>query len=106
MYETIEALIKSKTDKKQKIILSHFLETFQTNSSHITVSEFDNHYEIIVYHQSNSPNYTGGAEQYLLDKQTGKWTMGWHEHPMQIQPIQIEPHEKNDADLSPETGVA
>jgi hypothetical protein len=41
----------------------------------------DDHYEIIVTHPSTETG-TGGAEQYFLNKKTGRWEMGWHEHPM------------------------
>jgi hypothetical protein len=54
----------------------------------ITVEEFENYFEIIVSHPSFEDSYgnvfSGGAEQYFLDKEKGKISMGWHEHPMQM----------------------
>ncbi len=51
------------------------------------VTEHKDYYEIIVTRIS-SKEYTGGAEQYYLDKKTGKSKMGWHEHPMPLPEIQ------------------
>jgi hypothetical protein len=67
-----------------------YLETFKAafglTDDHLVNDEGD-HFEIIVTHPSTD-NATGGAEQYLMDKKTGKWRMGWHEHPM---PMRMDP---------------
>jgi hypothetical protein len=86
---SIEDLIKSKNDKKQVTILTHFFETHQEESVRMIVTESKDLYEIIVYHPS-SPGLKGGVEQYFLNKKTGESHMGWHEHPMKIQEYIIE----------------
>ena len=46
-----------------------------------TIDDHGETFEIVVQHAS-AGDATGGAEQYILDKKTGKWKMGWHEHPL------------------------
>lgn len=50
------------------------------------VTEYESYFEIIVIHPGFTDTagnvFTGGAEQFLLDKKTGATSMGWHEHPM------------------------
>ncbi|MFH1024187.1 MAG: hypothetical protein V1809_12475 [Planctomycetota bacterium] len=93
---SIEDLIKSKKDKKQIAILTHFFET-QQKESKMTVTERNDLYEITVHHPS-SPGLQGGAEQYFLDKKTGEWKMGWHEHPMKMRESIIQQKDPGDAD--------
>ncbi len=83
----IEKAIELVNDEKQRKILTQFKDGCKKDDN-ITVTEFENYYEIIVSHHTitHSPDerYTGGAEQYFLDKKTGKTKMGWHEHPMRL----------------------
>ena len=72
-------LIQNKNHKK---MLREFQTRFSEKNSFI-VTSLDTHFEIIVSRPSTG-DYTGGAEQYFLDKQTGTVKMGWHEHPMAI----------------------
>ncbi len=60
--------------------LKAFKAAFGVRDDHLVNDEGD-HYEIIVHHPCTD-DATGGAEQYIMDKKTGKWRMGWHEHPM------------------------
>jgi len=66
--------------------LKAFKAAFNVTDDHLVNDEGD-HFEIIVTHPSTD-GATGGAEQYIMDKKTGKWRMGWHEHPM---PIRMDP---------------
>ena len=62
------------------------VETFKAGfapTDDFAVNDQGGQIEIVVTHPSTD-GATGGAEQYILDKKTGKWSMGWHEHPMQI----------------------
>lgn len=63
--------------------LSAFKAAFGADDN-FDVTDKGDHFEIIVSHPSTESE-TGGAEQYFLDKKTGKWRMGWHEHPMRLQ---------------------
>lgn len=64
-------------------VLSVFKGAFGSEDT-FDVNDKGDHYEIIVSHPSTE-SHTGGAEQYFLDKKTGKWRMGWHEHPMPME---------------------
>lgn len=81
---TIEEAIKAKKDRHQIAILTRFLEAHKGAAERISVVEHETRYEITV-HRTSSASETGGAEQYFLDKTTGEWKMGWHEHPMPLQ---------------------
>jgi len=75
----IDKAIELVTDKKCKeILIQHKIEH---EYSEISVTEKEDIFETIVTHPSTEYK-TGGAEQYFIDKKTGKSTMGWHEHPM------------------------
>lgn len=74
--ETVELI----PDGKQKKMLLKFKRRFEKGDSFLVTSRKDC-FEIIVTHSSDG-DYTGGAEQYFLDKETGETKMGWHEHPM------------------------
>lgn len=62
------------------------------------VAQHETSFEFIVSHASHDGR-TGGAEQYFMDKKTGKITMGWHEHPMPM-PEMIE-EKVEDKPISP-----
>lgn len=70
-------LVKSETHKK---FLLDFKSQYLDSESILVTSNYKN-FEIIVSHKSTA-EYTGGAEQYFLDKKTGEIKMGWHEAPM------------------------
>ena len=78
----IEKAIGLVQNQKHKKMLRDFKNSFSKKDSFI-VTSLEDQFEIIVTHPSTD-GFTGGAEQYLLDKQTGKYKMGWHEHPMQF----------------------
>lgn len=85
----IDEMIEMKKDDPQQV---RFLKVFKSKYDKInqfSVTEFSNHYEIIVS-RPGKEGYTGGAECYRLDKKTGKTEMIWHEHPMKIPEIDIE----------------
>lgn len=67
-------------DLDQACVIKTFKAAFAVTDDFVVNDEGD-HYEIIVTHPSTEGR-TGGAEQYILDKKTGEWKMGWHEHPM------------------------
>jgi hypothetical protein len=90
---SMEDLIKSTKDKKQAAILTRFVESFQKGHESLIVTESNDNYEIIVSHRYNSDEderVWESAEQYFLDKKTGKWGMGWHEHPMKTEEFIME----------------
>lgn len=66
--------------QRQRTFLTDFMNHFEESDS-IRVTDYPDHYEIIATRPSFK-GMTGGAEQYFLDKETGKGEMGWHEHPM------------------------
>ncbi len=78
----IDAAIESIPDGKQKKMLLKFKRRFEKGAA-FNVTSRKACFEIIVTHRSDKDR-TGGAEQYFLDKKTGQWKMGWHEHPMAI----------------------
>ena len=78
----IDRAIELVTDNHQKQILSDFKRQFAPDGN-LRVTSQGGQFEIIVSHPSQD-NYTGGAEQYLLNKATGHYEMGWHEHPMPL----------------------
>ena len=78
----IDSAIELVTDNYQKKILADFKRHFSPEDS-IRVTSQGGQFEIIVTHPSQD-NYTGGAEQYFLNKETGRYEMGWHEHPMPL----------------------
>ena len=89
----IEKAIEILDNEDYRNILSQFMEAHK--DSQITVTEKQDVFEAIVHHPSYSlsenEHYTGGAEQYFIDKTTGSSKIGWHEHPMKIHnPIQGE----------------
>ena len=90
----IDRAIELVTDSHQKKFLSDFKRQFSPDDSMRVISQ-SGQFEIIVSHPSQD-NYTGGAEQYFLDKATGRYEMGWHEHPM---PLQIPEGEETGAGL-------
>ena len=81
---TLESLIGRKLSAKQRRILTSFRKAFPDCDLHIR--EHLRYYEIVVQRHSETTPEKGlvsaGAEQYFLDKKTGLWKMGWHEHPM------------------------
>ena len=79
----IDSAIALVTDNHQKKMLSDFKRHFPPDDS-MRVTDQGGRFEIIVSHPSRD-NYSGGAEQYFLDKATGRYEMGWHEHPMPLQ---------------------
>ena len=79
----IDSAIALVADNHQKKILSDFKRHFPPDDN-MRVTSQGGQFEIIVSHPSRD-NYTGGAEQYFLDKATGRYKMGWHEHPMPLQ---------------------
>ena len=78
----IAKAIEMATEEKHKKWLTEFMRSYK--DCHMTVSERADAFEVIVSHPNIVDNYTGGAEQYFIDKRTGAITMGWHEHPMRI----------------------
>ena len=78
----LEQAIGLMQNKKYRNLLREFTTRFSKKDSFYVTSHED-HFEIIVSHPSTG-DYTGGAEQYFLDKHTGMVKMGWHEHPMAI----------------------
>ena len=78
----IDSAIELVTDSRQKKFLADFKRQFSPDDS-MRVTSQDGQFEIIVLHPPQD-NYTGGAEQYSLDKETGRYEMGWHEHPMPL----------------------
>lgn len=82
-YIEIEKTIELIDVEKYRKMLIKFKSRFQEDDSFLVTSHSDC-FEIIVTHPSQG-NYSGGAEQYFLDKKTGESKMGWHEHPMEIQ---------------------
>ncbi len=80
----IDEAIKLQKNQKQRNILSQFRNQYQIDD-HITVQEYEDHWEIIVDHPDTDDGFTGGAESYKVHKQTGKSEMIWHEHPMEIE---------------------
>lgn len=84
---TIDEQMRVTQDEKLQAMLLRFRDTHQKEGERLTVTEHPDHYEIVV-HRESSGGYTGGAEQYLLDKTTGEWKMGWHEHPMELPEIE------------------
>ena len=78
----IEKAIGLVQNKKHKKMLRDFRASFSAKGSFI-VTSLEDQFEIVVTHPSTD-GFTGGAEQYFLNKQTGKFKMGWHEHPMEI----------------------
>jgi len=61
-------------------VLVKFKAAFAATDDFVVTDRGDN-FEITVTHESKE-GATGGAEQYILNKETGEWRMGWHEHPM------------------------
>ncbi len=59
------------------------------------VTDHPEHYEIIVSHPSGD-GFSGGAEQYFVDKETGQARMGWHEHPVELG-VEVEEVETEEA---------
>ena len=92
----IESFMKDVDDETQRRFLQRFLDTIGLERAFVSITPRQADYEIIVVHRSSIEGYTGGAEQYFLDKITGKWKMGWHEHPM-AEPV------TQSVDLVPET---
>jgi len=79
---SLQAMIERVNDERQRAILFQFESRLQEGDT-TSVTEYEDHYEIIVVHAPED-GYTGGAEGYLLDKETGKVEMIWHEHPMEL----------------------
>jgi len=88
----INEMIKLKEGNQNQIKLLKEFKKQYGDTHRMTVSEFKDHYEIIVSHP-NSNEYTGGAECYRLNKKTGITEMIWHEHPMEIPDINKEEDE-------------
>ena len=76
----IEQAVPLIKDDRQKQMLMDFKCRFNDGDS-FAVTSHPNNFEIMVSHPSDD-NSTGGAEQYFLDKNTGKIKVGWHEPPM------------------------
>lgn len=79
----IDEAVELIPDLKQKKMLLKFKRRFEKGAAFLVTSRKDC-FEIIVTHSSDG-DYTGGAEQYFLDKETGKTKMGWHEHPIRTE---------------------
>lgn len=77
--DKVIALVKSDTHKK---FLNDFKNAYTSEDSILVTSHYG-HFEIIVSHP-DTVDYTGGVEQYFLDKRTGNSKMGWHESPRPI----------------------
>ena len=92
---SIDQMIKLARDQKQKEILTKFKSTLSDDDTTF-VTEYEDHYEVTVVHASSEDGYTGGAEGYSIDKTTGKSKMMWHEHPMELRELVIEPDDKGD----------
>ena len=94
MKRDIERFILGRKDPKQREFLRRFMENHVNEGDVVRlVNEDENAYEFIVSHPGEK-GWTGGAEQYFLDKKTGDVTMGWHEHPMQVPEIVVEPPDR------------
>lgn len=82
-----EDILKSIKNDKHRHLLSQFIDSCGKDDN-ISITEHEHSFEIIIDHPSYADGkgnrYTGGAEQYILDKKTGKIGMGWHEHPMKL----------------------
>ena len=79
---SLQAMIERVKDERQRAILSQFESTLQEGDTAF-VTEYGDRYEIVVVHAPED-GYTGGAEGFSLDKETGKIEMIWHEHPMEL----------------------
>lgn len=79
----IDKAIELEKSDTNKNILINFKKTFSPEDMMLVTSHYD-YFEIIVSHP-DTVDYTGGAEQYYVDKKTGNSKMGWHESPMPIQ---------------------
>ena len=82
-----EKSVETIKDEKYKKLVSQFIKGCEPGAN-ISITEHEDYFEIIVSHPSTTDpsgkTYSGGAEQYFLDKKTGKTKMGWHEHPMEM----------------------
>ncbi len=78
----ITQILNQLKNERYRALLQKFRETHP--EAKIMVTEYSDRFELLVTHPA-SANRTGGAEQYFIDKATGKVTMGWHEHPMELQ---------------------
>ena len=74
----INSAIELMTDNRQKKFQADFKRYFSPDDR-----SRGGQLEIIVSHLFLD-NYTGRAEQYSLNKETGRYEMGWHEHPMPL----------------------
>jgi len=74
-------------DVGQQQALRQFQEQCDA-AAEVYVTAYEAYFEIIVVHPVFTDTagnvFTGGAEQFLLDKKTGATSMGWHEHPMPL----------------------
>jgi hypothetical protein len=80
--EIDKAIALVKSDKHKKF-LSDFKNAYTSEDSILVTSHYG-HFEMIVS-PPDTVDYTGGAEQYFLDKRTGNSKMGWHESPVPIE---------------------
>ncbi len=85
---TLDEAIESAPNETLRRKLSE-LKARLEEGDEVFVEEMETHYEIIIVHaaftDAAGDTYTGGAEQMLLNKSTGAWEEGWHEHPMLIE---------------------
>jgi hypothetical protein len=82
-YNTFDDLLKAKKENKSQLkILENFRNKY-TEKDRFYIEEYQDYYQITVSHKSTE-GYSGGAECYKIDKQTGETEMLWHEHPMKI----------------------
>ncbi len=93
-----QALQQIQNETYRKFLLK-FREQF-SEQDRITITEHPEYFEAIVSHPDTRTEdgqiYTGGAEQYFINKKSGEVTMGWHEHPMIIEEIQKKPIDKDE----------
>lgn len=79
----IDEAIELQEEPQKRSVLLQFRSQYQ-HDDRITVREYQDYWEIIVDHPDTGDDYTGGAECYRVDKQSGVSEMIWHEHPMEI----------------------
>jgi hypothetical protein len=87
-YIPIAEAIELVKDPHLQTFLSGFAKGLSDRDDAVVAEHLDR-FEFIVSHASHG-NCTGGAEQYFMDKMTGKVTMGWHEHPMSEPETELE----------------
>ena len=82
----IDEAIKLEKDQKKQGFLMEFINQYNSDVR-ITVQEREDHWEVTVEHPDTDDGFTGGAEGFILQKQTREIEMIWHEHPMESEEV-------------------